>query len=55
MHEDKYQTHNLDLEAVVLALKIWRNYFYCVHVDVFIDSKRLQCVFSQKEWNLRQI
>ena len=54
MHEKNYPTHDLELAAVVFALKIWRHYLYGVHVDMFIDYKRLQYVFTQKELNLRQ-
>ena len=39
---------------MVFALKIWRNYRYGVHVDVYMDHKSLQYVFTQKELNLRQ-
>ncbi|KAH0698841.1 hypothetical protein KY284_013056 [Solanum tuberosum] len=53
-HEKNYPTHDLELAAVVFALKIWRHYLYGVHVDVFIDHKSLQYVFTQKELNLRQ-
>ena len=35
VHEINYPTHYLELAAVVFALKIWRHYFYGVHVDVF--------------------
>ena len=41
VHENNYQTHDLDLEAVVFELKIWRHYLYGVHVDVFTDHKSL--------------
>ncbi|KAH0748282.1 hypothetical protein KY290_027514 [Solanum tuberosum] len=54
VHEKNYPTHDLELAAVVFALKIWRQYLYGVHVDVFTDHKSLQYVFSQKELNLRQ-
>ncbi|WMV50937.1 hypothetical protein MTR67_044322 [Solanum verrucosum] len=54
VHEKNYPTHDLELVAVVFALKIWRHYLYDVHVDVFIDHKSLQYVFTQKELNLRQ-
>ena len=54
MHEKNYPTHDLELAAVVFALKIWRHYLYGVHVDVFTDHKSLQYVFTQKELNLRQ-
>ena len=54
VHEKNYPTHDLELAAVVFALKIWRHYLYSVHVDVFTDRKSLQYVFTQKELNLRQ-
>ena len=41
VHEKNYPTHDLELEAVVFALKIWRYYLYGVHVDVFTDHKSL--------------
>ncbi|WMV32978.1 hypothetical protein MTR67_026363 [Solanum verrucosum] len=40
-NEKNYLTHDLELAAVVFALKIWRHYLYGVHVDVFIDHKSL--------------
>jgi len=36
-HEQNYPTHDLELAAVVFALKIWRHYLYGVHIDVFTD------------------
>lgn len=54
-HEKNYPTHDLELAAVVFALKIWRHYLYEVHVDVFTYHKTLEYVFNQKELNLRQI
>ena len=53
VHEKNYATHDLELAAVVFALKIRRHYLYGVHVDVFIDHKSLQYELTQKEWNLR--
>ncbi|XP_070022617.1 uncharacterized protein [Nicotiana sylvestris] len=53
-HEKNYPTHDLELVAVVFALKIWQHYLYGVHVDVFTDHKSLQYIFKQKELNLRQ-
>ena len=41
VYEKNYPTHDLDLAAVVFSLKIWRHYLYGVHIDVFIDHKRL--------------
>ena len=53
VHEKNSATHDLELVAVVFALKKWRHYLYGVHVDVFINHKRLQYVFSQKVLNIR--
>ncbi|WMV09385.1 hypothetical protein MTR67_002770, partial [Solanum verrucosum] len=54
VHEKNYPTHDLELEAVLFALKIWRHYLYGVHMDVFTDHKSLQYVFSQNDLNLQQ-
>ncbi|WMV41750.1 hypothetical protein MTR67_035135 [Solanum verrucosum] len=54
IHEKNYPTHDLELPAVVFAFKIWRQYLYGVHVDVFIDHKSLQYVFNKKYRNLHQ-
>ncbi|XP_070017436.1 uncharacterized protein [Nicotiana sylvestris] len=53
-HGKNNASHDLELEAMVFALKIWRHYLYGVHVDVFTDHKSLQYIFKQKELNLRQ-
>ncbi|XP_070014154.1 uncharacterized protein [Nicotiana sylvestris] len=52
--EKNYLTHDLELAAVIYALKIWRHYIYDVHVDIYTDHKSLQYIFKQKEFNLRQ-
>ena len=54
VHENNYPTHDLELVSMVFALKIWRHYFYGVHVDVYTDNKILEYVSTQKELNLRQ-
>ena len=54
VYEKNYPTHDLELAAVVFALKLWRHYLYGVHVDVFIYHKSLQYVFTQRELNLHQ-
>ena len=51
-HERNYPTHDLKLATIVFFLKIWRHYLYGVHVDDFIDHKRLQYIFSLKDINL---
>ena len=53
-HEKNYLKHDLELAAVVFALKIWRHYLYGVHYEVFTDHQSLRYLFSQKYLNLRQ-
>lgn len=53
-YEHNYPTHDLELAAVVFALKIWRHYLYSETCEIFIDHKSLKYIFSQKELNLRQ-
>ncbi|GKF12054.1 putative reverse transcriptase domain-containing protein, partial [Tanacetum coccineum] len=40
IHEKNYTTHDLELGAVVFALKIWRHYLYGNKCTVFTDHKR---------------
>ena len=54
VHEKNYSTHDLELAAVVSALKVWRNYLLGVHVDVLKDHKSLQYMFTESELNLCQ-
>ncbi|XP_061366891.1 uncharacterized protein LOC133310020 [Gastrolobium bilobum] len=53
-YEENYPTHDLELAAVVFALKIWRHYLYGVKFEVFSDHKSLKYLFDQKELNMRQ-
>ena len=54
VHERNYSTHDLELVAVVFALKQWRHYLYGVKCEVFTDHRSLQYVFTQKDLKLRQ-
>ncbi|GJR75201.1 putative reverse transcriptase domain-containing protein [Tanacetum coccineum] len=54
IHEKNYTTHDLELGAVVFALKIWRHYVYGTKSVIYTDHKSLQHIFSQKELNMRQ-
>ncbi|GJS37316.1 putative reverse transcriptase domain-containing protein [Tanacetum coccineum] len=54
IHEMNYTTHDLELGAVVFALKIWRHYLYGIRSVIYTDHKSLQHIFSQKELNMRQ-
>ena len=53
-HEKNYPTHDLELAAVVFALKIWRHYLYGATCEVYTDHKSLKYFFTQKELNMRQ-
>ncbi|KAD6455046.1 hypothetical protein E3N88_09752 [Mikania micrantha] len=54
VHEKNYTTHDLELGAVIFALKIWRHYLYGTKCTIFTDHKSLQHIFDQKEHNMRQ-
>ncbi|GKE72354.1 putative reverse transcriptase domain-containing protein, partial [Tanacetum coccineum] len=54
VHKENYTTHDLELGAVVFALRLWRHYLYGTKCVVFTDHKSLQYILNQKELNLRQ-
>ncbi|GJW50611.1 putative reverse transcriptase domain-containing protein [Tanacetum coccineum] len=54
IHEKNYTTHDLELGAVVFALKMWRHYLYGTKCVVYTDHKSLQHILDQKELNMRQ-
>ncbi|GKE22072.1 putative reverse transcriptase domain-containing protein, partial [Tanacetum coccineum] len=54
IHEKNYTTHDLELGAVVFALKMWRHCLYGTKCVVFTDHKSLQHILDQKELNMRQ-
>ncbi|GKD77375.1 putative reverse transcriptase domain-containing protein, partial [Tanacetum coccineum] len=53
-HVKNYMTHDLELGAVVFALKSWRHYLYGTKSVIYTDHKSLQHIFNQKELNIRQ-
>jgi hypothetical protein len=53
-HELNYPTHDLELAAIVHALKIWRHYIMGTKCQVYTDHKSLKYIFTQKDLNLRQ-
>jgi ribonuclease HI len=53
-HEVNYLTHDLELAAVVHALKIWRNYVMRKRCELYTDHKSLKYIFTQSNLNLRQ-
>ena len=53
-HEKNYLTQDLELVAIVFALKIWRHYLYGEKYFIYTDHKSLKYLPSQRELNLRQ-
>jgi hypothetical protein len=53
-HEENYLTHDLELAAVVHALKIWRHYLIGYLCQIYHDHKSLNYLFTQIDLNLRQ-
>nr|GEU30859.1 putative reverse transcriptase domain-containing protein [Tanacetum cinerariifolium] len=54
IHKKNYTTQDLELGAVVFALKIWRHYLYETKYNVFTNHKSLQHILDQKDLNIRQ-
>ena len=53
-HEHNYPTPDMELAAVVFALKIWRHYLYGEEFEVYSDHKSLKYIFTQRDLNMRQ-
>src|SRR3990170_5264905 len=53
-HEENYPTHDLELAAVIHALKEWRHFFLGNRCEIYTDHKSLKYIFTQPELNLRQ-
>jgi hypothetical protein len=45
-HEQNYPTHDLELAAVVHALKMWRHYLMGTHCNIYTDHKSLKYIFT---------
>jgi ribonuclease HI len=50
--EENYPTHDLELDAVVHALKIWRQYLIGHRCEIYSDHKSVKYIFTQKNLNL---
>jgi ribonuclease HI len=53
-HELNYPTHDLELAAVIHALKQWKHYLLGRKCEIFTDHKSLKYIFTQPNLNLRQ-
>jgi hypothetical protein len=51
-HEENYPTHDIELAAVVHALKIWRHYLIGHCCKIYSDHKSLKYIFTQNDLNL---
>ncbi|KAL0411738.1 UNVERIFIED_CONTAM: Transposon Ty3-I Gag-Pol polyprotein [Sesamum latifolium] len=53
-HEMNYPTHDLELAAMYMHLKIWRHYLYGRNISNIYRSQKFKVYPTQKELNLRQ-
>ena len=53
-HGQNYPTHDMELAAIVFALKIWRHYLYGEQFEVISDQKSMKYIFTQRDLNMRQ-
>ncbi|GKB14300.1 putative reverse transcriptase domain-containing protein, partial [Tanacetum coccineum] len=54
IHTKNYTTYDLELGAVMFALKTWRHYLYGTKSVIYTDHKSLQHIFDQNELNMCQ-
>ena len=47
-HEKKYPIHDLELAAVVFALKVWMHYLFGEKFELYTDHKSLNYLFGEK-------
>jgi hypothetical protein len=52
--EELYATHDLDLAAVMLAMKLWRQYLVGRNFELKTDNQSLKHLFTQRDLNVRQ-
>jgi hypothetical protein len=53
-HEENYPIHDLELVAVVMALRTWRHYLHGNVVHICTNHKSLKYIFTQPDLNMRQ-
>jgi hypothetical protein len=53
-NEELYATHDLELTAVMLALKIWRHYLVGRIFELKTDDESLKHLFTQRDLNARK-
>jgi hypothetical protein len=45
-HEQNYPTHDLELAAVIHALKLWRHHLMGTKCNIYTDYKSLKYIFT---------
>jgi hypothetical protein len=53
-HKEHYPTHDLELVAVVMALRTWQHYLLGNVVHIYTCHKSLNYIFTQPDLNMRQ-
>jgi hypothetical protein len=53
-HEEHYPTHNPELSAVVMALRMWCHNLLGNVVHIYTDHKSLKYIFTQLDLNMRE-
>ena len=46
-HEKNYPTHDLELAAVIHALKLWRHHLMGTHCNIYTYHKSLKYIFTK--------
>jgi hypothetical protein len=54
VHEQNYPTHDLELVAIIHALKIWRHHLMGTKCHIYTNHKSLKYIFTQADLNMRQ-
>jgi hypothetical protein len=52
-HEEHYSTHDLELAAMVMALRTWRHHMLRNVVHIYTYHKSLKYIFTQLDLNMR--
>jgi hypothetical protein len=53
-HEELYATHDLELAAIMLVLKLWGHYLVRRNFELKTDHQILKHLFTQRDLNTRQ-
>jgi hypothetical protein len=54
-YDEHYPTHDIELAAVMMALRTWHHYLLGNVVHIYIDHKSLKYIFTQPDLNMRQV